>query len=517
MASGLGEFIERLATNFFFADYFLEDNNGDLFCHYPNELWFQPVTDRDIFSDVNKGFSLLSPELIKFYDPEFSLEYEDLLDNNSSSNHKGICALPFYELGTDKSVYFPVSILNNIYVSNGMAAGNSREEATAQALSEIIERYVKKIIIQQGVALPDIPSEYIKRYPKFTKILAALAKQGLHVKIKDGSLDGQFPVICVLLTDLATGGVYAAFGASLRFETAIERTLTELLQGRTLDQFGDFMPPSPHYSLVADPINLESHFINSDGLLSWRMFRDKPDYQFTPWDFKDSTEEEVRQLRQIISGKGFKIFRAEYLQYSLYTCRIIVPGMSEIYSVDELQFNNCNSGSVLRDQLFQLPELKAKQLLNLLETIEFVSTSEQQLVAELIGVIFSENSAWHSLRIGELKAMIFLALDQKENAAYWCDWCTEHALLPEQRKRVYRLLHTFISLQEKGESYEDYLENSRLFYTEDELQKARKILSREENFPGLDCGNSWSEISPEHSRLIQVYRNQHRFKDNFLK
>lgn len=517
LASGLGEFIERLATNFFFADYFLEEIDNEHFCHYPNEIWFQPAMDKDIFSANEHGVSLLSPELRKFYDPENDLSCEDLLDNNSNSHHKGICALPFHQLGEDKQIFFPVSILNNIYVSNGMAAGNSREEATAQALSEIIERYVKKIIIQKGVALPDIPPEYLEQYPKFPAILSALLQQGLHVRIKDASLGGRYPVICVLLTDLATGGVYASFGASLRFGTAIERTLTELLQGRSLDQFGEFMPPSPHFSLVADQTNLESHFINSDGLLSLRMFRDTPDYEFTPWDFKGSTAEEVKQLRRIITGKGFTIYRAEYLHYPLYTCRIIVPGMSEIYSVDELQFNNSNAGSALRDQLLKLGELSSKDLLLLLEKIDSIAITEQQLVPGMIGVIFSENSAWHSLRIGELKAMIFLALGHLEDAAYWCEWCTNYGLLPEQRTRLYRLLHNLVSLEIKGERCEDYFENLRIIYSEEELQKVRKILSRQENFPDLERGNSWCEITPEHNNLMQVYRNQQRFKTNFLK
>lgn len=41
LASALGEYFERLSTNYFFADFYLGEQvaNGD-FVHYPNEKWF---------------------------------------------------------------------------------------------------------------------------------------------------------------------------------------------------------------------------------------------------------------------------------------------------------------------------------------------------------------------------------------------------------------------------------------------------------------------------------------------
>lgn len=47
LASALGEYFERLSTNYFFADFWLGENiaNGP-FVHYPNEKWF-PLTEDD--------------------------------------------------------------------------------------------------------------------------------------------------------------------------------------------------------------------------------------------------------------------------------------------------------------------------------------------------------------------------------------------------------------------------------------------------------------------------------------
>lgn len=517
LASGLGEFIERLATNFFFADYYLEgacSNSG--YCHYPDEIWFKPSTSESPFTNNQGASPLLTKELISFYNPESELTSHDLIENNSNLYHRGICALPFIDLMQGDKVYFPVSLLNNLYVSNGMAAGNSSDECTAQALAEIIERHVKKIIIREGIALPDVPRSYLKKYPKICAIQNALENHGLTISIKDGSLGGQFPVICVLLTDFTSGGVYAAFGSSLRFEVCVERTLTELLQGRTLDQLREFMPPSHSLLQVEEDSNIESHFINSEGLLAWRMFRDKPDFTFNPWDFSGSTREEVTRLQTIISNKGYSIYRAEYLHYSLYSCRIIVPGMSEIYPVDDLLYNNRNSGTRLREQLLQLPRLSHESLTDLTETIDSLGLTDQHLISELIGVIFPKKSAWHSLRLGELKAMILLAVGNKDDALQWCDWCINFGFLPLNRTRLYRLLQTLLSQDEQGESYDAYAQNLRLFYSDEEIDTARKTILQQISFPGLNFGSTWRDISYEHNQLLKIYENQKICKSNFL-
>jgi ribosomal protein S12 methylthiotransferase accessory factor len=59
-----------------------------------------------------------------------------------------------------------------------------------------------------------------------------LEEQGFPVLVKDASLGGQYPVMCVTLMNPRTGGVFASFGAHPSFEVALERSLTELLQGR---------------------------------------------------------------------------------------------------------------------------------------------------------------------------------------------------------------------------------------------------------------------------------------------
>ncbi|MDY0050618.1 MAG: YcaO-like family protein, partial [Halothiobacillaceae bacterium] len=265
LASALGEFVERLSTNYFFADYYLgEDARRWPFAHYPQERWF-PIEGEAVPA------ALLDERLREHYDPEGELTADLLVDMNTGDRERGICALPFTREGDGATVWIPVNILGNLYVSNGLSAGNTRFEARTQALSEVFERHVKNRVIAEGLCLPDVPEHVLARFADVQRAIDALRAQGYRVLVKDASLGGRFPVMNVTLINPDNGGVFASFGAHPRLDVALERTLTELLQGRDLNELDVFQPPSLDLDEVADPHNLETHFIDSSGLIAWEF------------------------------------------------------------------------------------------------------------------------------------------------------------------------------------------------------------------------------------------------------
>ena len=231
-ASALGEYFERLSTNYFWTHFYLGETIANkAFVHYPNEQWFP----------LNKGKSgdkwpagLLTPELQKFYNPEDTTVASQLIDLNSGNKERGICAIPYTRLRDDKTVFFPVNLIGNLYVSNGMSAGNTLMEARTQALAEIFERDIKYKIIREGICLPDVPETVINRYPRIAAGIKGLRDAGYGILVKDASLGGKFPVMNVTLLHPEDQGCFASFGAHPRFEVALERALTELLQGLSL-------------------------------------------------------------------------------------------------------------------------------------------------------------------------------------------------------------------------------------------------------------------------------------------
>jgi len=176
LASALGEYFERLSPNYFFADFYLgrQIAEGD-FVHYPNEKWF-PIP-----ADDTLPAGILDERLHAFYDPQQELSASDLVDLQSGNADRGVCALPFTRQSDQQTVYIPMNIIGNLYVSNGMSAGNTANEARVQGLSEVFERYVKNRIIAESISLPAIPDEVLNRYPGVVEAIAKLVEVGFPI------------------------------------------------------------------------------------------------------------------------------------------------------------------------------------------------------------------------------------------------------------------------------------------------------------------------------------------------
>src|SRR3954470_17190307 len=297
LASALGEYIERLNNNHFYAGSFWGEDIADAaFVHYPNERWFKPGRKDALPAGI------LDEHCLRIYNPDGELRGSHLYDTNSGNVKRGICALPYMRQSDGEVVYFPSNLIDNLFLSNGMSAGNTLAEAQVQCLSEIFERAVKREILEGEIALPDVPAEVLAKYPGIVAGIQALEEQGFPVLVKDASLGGQYPVMCVTLMNPRTGGVFASFGAHPRFEVALERSLTELLQGRSFEGLNDVSLPTFNRLAVTEPNNLVEHFIDSTGVISWNFFSDKHDYEFCAWDFSGTTEDENAYLLGILKG-----------------------------------------------------------------------------------------------------------------------------------------------------------------------------------------------------------------------
>lgn len=499
LASALGEFFERLSTNYFWADYYLGDSIANAaFVHYPQERWF-PITDDELPAE------LLNPELNAFYNPEKSLTASMLVDTNSGNNERGICALPFTRQRDGVVTWIPVNIIGNLYVSNGMSAGNTATEARTQALSEIFERAIKFRIITEGICLPEVPTAVIARYPKIEAGIAELRAAGFGILVKDASLGGKYPVMCVTLLNPDDQGCYASFGAHPRFEVALERALTELLQGRALEKLAGFSAPDFDLDEVAATHNLETHFIDSSGLIHWDFLRTNADFEFSDWNFEGSTQAEFEQLCQQIHQDGFDIYIMDYEHLGVYSCRMLVPGMSEIYTADDLEWDNNNTGNELRSAILNLAELEEEACADLLDTLEDLSLDNIQPISALIGLAPDAGSLWADLRVGELKALLALAIGDKESTLEACQWIQYFDQLPAERARTYRCVETLLQM----ESASAYVDNLKLIYGATTLENAQALISGNLRFWSLESPNLSLDTCNLHQSLLSAYQKVH--------
>jgi ribosomal protein S12 methylthiotransferase accessory factor len=511
LASALGEYFERLSCNYFFADYYLGEQivSGD-FVHYPDEKWFAFAQE-----DEHMPQGLLSDELWAYFDPQGELQPYQLIDINSGVDKRGICALPFTRQSDEQTVYFPVNIVANIYVSNGMAAGNTQSEAQVQALCEIYERYAKNKIIAEGICLPLIPKDVMDRFPHIQASVAKLEAYGYHLRICDASLGGVYPVISVTLIHPKDGSVFASFGAHPCFEVALERTVTELLQGRSLDTLDDFQSPSFNLDEVADPHNLETHFINATGLLSYEFFKESSDYTFVDWNYEGSTENELEEMSKIASEQGFDIYIADYVHLGVYACRILIPGMSDIYPVEDLLWSNNNEGAYFREALLGLDKLKDEEMLEVLESLEDAEYSDMTKVAEFIGVVPDANTPWASLQVGELKAMLYLALGEQERAKEWVTWCNHMAVLDDKRANLYKCIHALPVLRLEQKDLAEFRPSLVQMYGEACVKDSEEVVAARLRFHGLHKTSMALEGFTKHLTLLQGYEKVQKAKKDF--
>lgn len=513
LASALGEYFERLSTNYFWTDFYLGQDiaNGD-FVHYPNEKWF-PIEDEALLPQ-----GILDDRLFEHFDPNQELTPELLVDLQSGNYERGIVALPYVRQSDQQTVYIPQSIISNLYVSNGMSAGNSQFEARVQGLSEVFERYVKNKIIVEAISLPLIPQEVIARYPSIQAAIDKLEQEGFPILAYDASLGGKYPVICVILLNPTNGTCFASFGAHPKFQVALERTVTELLQGRSLKDLDVFSPPSFNNDDVAEHANLETHFIDSSGLISWDLFKDTPDYEFADWNFSGKdTHEEYDNLMAIFRAEKKDVYIMDYNHLGVYACRIIVPGMSDIYPADDLIYANSNMGMDWREILLDLPHFHhdPETYQELLDELDEQGIDDATRVREFIGIVAPKASGWTTLRIGELKSMLYLALGDLEMALDWANWTynMNSSVFTAERANYYRCLinslELFMDSQRDPQQYRMVFEK---MYGKEAVAFAWSAIQGGNPFYNLPASDETLANFSEHQKLLAAYAKLQKAK-----
>ena len=506
LCSALGEFIERLNCNFFYNDqYFGTEIANQDFVHYPNEKWFK-IGSNDALPE-----GILDEYCLEIYDPDKELRGSHLIDTNSGLKHRGICSIPYIRQSDGKTVYFPSNLIENLFLSNGMSAGNNLYEAQVQCLSEIFERAVKKQIIEQEIILPDVPNHVLEKYPSIQAGINALEQQGFPVVIKDASLGGQFPVMCVTLMNPKTGGVFASFGAHPNLEIALERSLTELLQGRSFEGLNDVPRPTFTSLAVTEPENFVDHFIDSTGIISWRFFSAKHDYEFCEWDFSGSNKEESDSLFGILEDLGKPVYMAVFDQLGATACRILVPNYSEVYLVEDLIWDNTNKALDYREDILNLHSLSDDALTKLVQRLEESQLDNYTDIITLIGIEFDENTAWGQLNILELKILIYLALNQLEDVKELVEQFLQYNDNTVERGLFYQAVDTVLEITLNMDlELKHYIANlNRMFGTETMKNVIGSVNGKTKFFGLFKTSMKLEGIDP-HLRLIESYKKLHQ-------
>ena len=335
-ASAYGEMMERLENRLFFAVPRSDDPKMKELINDSNPLY-------NVWSEKQPFIAKYLKEKIAATVPAnnsiFSNEYlvNLTLEQLAPSALNGeFTTLPFYSVEDDAFEYVP-SWTRLFCGSNGLAAGNSLEEALVEGLAELIERYSQMQIFDGEIIPPTIPMDYIAQYPHIMKIIEQIERNGkFKVRVLDCSLGKKLPVVCGLISDLETSGFGVKFGAHPNIAIAMERVFTESLQGAKLKQCANYSNPDFRRDKTSKRLDKWNSIKVASSSMPAQLLMDKESYPFVPWEKnEDKTNSEILvSMIQLMQKHGSKIYVRDASYLGFPAVNIYATKFSETHPID---------------------------------------------------------------------------------------------------------------------------------------------------------------------------------------
>lgn len=326
-ASGLAELMERTENLAF---------DGTLLMDAPD---VKKILVEDFF---NKRNDLVDEKFFSFYargndNENNNIHLKEILNKiqHIDGNENKINCLQYYDVNNKKVVYLPTQTKKT---SNGMAAGNTHEEALVQGISELFERYVQNCAFEQQLVFPIIPeSEYIK-FDKLCKIIKQYEKLGFTIQVRDASLGKNFPVICVVMIDAKTSKYNVHYGAHPILPVAIERTLTEIAQGKALT-YKDILTKEMIWQNLYDEKYIDTEEVKREcfkyghAIVSSKFFTTKPDWKYDQKTWNDiskniTNKDILKNIFSLCKKNDFDIYIRDVAFLGFPAYHIVIPQMS---------------------------------------------------------------------------------------------------------------------------------------------------------------------------------------------
>lgn len=369
MASGYAEFLERLQNGM--MRFRIEKPSKDLpFSNVPDEKNFK------VKEYIEKNNSFLNNILkqngkgnsSKCEKEEFLMKI--LNGQYMDNNEKTYTYIPYYSVKNKEIQYIPDKLFSYLYDTNGMCAGNSKEEALIEGISEVLERYTAMKIFKEKICLPEIPDEYIKTFPKVYKMKEVLDKdERYYYRLVDCSFGGKYPVAGLYIIEKNSGKFGFKMGAHPDYGIAMERCFTEAAQGVDIFEYARSNTFDFYDAENNDKKRITNFVFNSLSSVTYEVIGDKPIYKFTKMpDVSNLNNKEIlKGLVQPLLNDGRDILVRDVDVLGFPSFSIAIPGMSEI-SFDE----SATYFYVFMKMQEILKDLKTITLNNIKEVIEMM-------------------------------------------------------------------------------------------------------------------------------------------------
>ena len=123
-----------------------------------------------------------------------------------------------------------------------------------------------------------------------------------------------------------------------------------------------------------------------------------------------------------------------------------------------------------------------------------------------------EDSLWGSIRLGEIKAMLYLAL-KEPLALDWVEWCLTLEDITEQQLKHYRCVKALLEIKwHEDRDYNDYLKGLETLYGKQTAQAALAIVEGSNVFEGLTSPGKELRGLERHQHLLIAYKKLQNVK-----
>lgn len=543
LASAYGEFMERLQNRLSYSETDLDPAavGAGGFYLAPDEKY---LTIDDVLAEESSLYNIMLPErppgsgaeellagkLQQWFGetplPDGRRELARLWATGVPAGCPGdFVALPFYSVEEDCLRHIPYQMLRLVYGSNGTCAGNTPEEALVQGMSELLERYAHKKVLFEKISPPSVPEKFLQGYPSLYRLLLQIIRGGKYrVVVKDCSLGLGLPVLAVAVIDNASQSYFVKFGAHPSFEIALERCLTEILQGRDLNRgLSGMMTQFDYCDRLADrPENTNTVLRVGAGSYPAEFFAGgcNDDYRGFPGVSGQTNRDLLHYLRRIITGLGYEILVRDVSYLGFPSFQVVSPGLSEVFDTSEKRPGVERLRQEARVAVRDLPGASPGELHKIASYLirrsgyVFEGDNPGRLpgfpvkqsfpLSAVPNLIFLSQLLYRSGKVKEAHGMMrqYVASRQGDASCY------------------HRCVRDLLGGMEKGVGREDLVTALKAVYPADTVDSVLAAWGRPEDelreYPVLPCFNCWvcpvrenccqEEIKQLHIRLKEIQR-----------
>lgn len=386
MASGYAEFFERFQNGM--MRFRMEKPTKEIpFINSPDE---KHLSVEELMNGNNSFFeNILKQNGKDNLSKQEQIEYikEILNEKSNIAPKEDYVSLPYYSVKNKDIEYIPDRLFSYLFDTNGMCAGNSPEEALIEGLSEILERYAGMRIFTDKITLPEIPDEYIEKFPKVKKMVEKLKEnKDYYFRLVDCSFGGKYPVAGLYIIEKNTGKFGFKMGAHPDYGIAMERCFTEAAQGRDIYEYAETCL-FDFYGFENTKNRNLTEFIFADlSLVPYQVIGEKADYEFNEMpDVSDLDNKTI--LKNLVDsilkdGKDILIRNLSVLGFPTFS--IAIPGMSEI-SFDP----NATHFNVFITMQRLMKNIESINLENLKEVIQMMEIIVNEIGYEKLSILIS--------------------------------------------------------------------------------------------------------------------------------